>query len=450
MAVRSLAGGPPLGQTEDRSGAGVMAGLVLGLTAIPLAVLAVYRPATALVLLVAVAVFVACIVRVELALLLLVAAAPLEDAFRISGSDQLTITKLAGALCFTSFAIYALTSRRKLLFDTSHALVLLILALAILSTLQAEEISPALTTTLRYASFIALYIVVSQFVGDQAFQRRLAWVLSVAATLAGVIALNDFLSGAKRIATLPYGDPNDLAYMLATTLPLTFWLLRERWTLRLLVLPMIGLISAAVLLSFSRGALVGLGAAVLWQIAAERRSIPVLAAGAAVVLVVTLALVRTNPAQVEEGLQYKQRVAAYNVETRLDAWRAAIDLAEMHPLLGIGPGNFQFAYPEVADRPPGTQSVGVVHNAYLDVAAELGVLGMVVFVIYLVVVFGRATLARRRGNGLPGYAAAVRTALVVAIVAGLFLSEQYYAPFWLLGGLATALWREDRPSGSRS
>jgi hypothetical protein len=26
----------------------------------------------------------------------------------------------------------------------------------------------------------------------------------------------------------------------------------------------------------------------------------------------------------------------------------------------------------------------------------------------------------------------------------LFLSEQYYAPFWLFGGLATALWREGK------
>ena len=43
----------------------------------------------------------------------------------------------------------------------------------------------------------------------------------------------------------------------------------------------------------------------------------------------------------------------------------------------------------------------------------------------------RANLARMK-----------RTALVVACVSAVFLSEQYYAPFWLLGALATALWRE--------
>ena len=111
-------------------------------------------------------------------------------------------------------------------------------------------------------------------------------------------------------------------------------------------------------------------------------------------------------------------------------------------MLGVGPGNFRFHYLEETGRPPGTGNIGVVHNAYLDVAAELGMAAMVVFLLYLGTVFLRAGIARRRGNGPPGYASAVRTALVVACVSAVFLSEQYYAPFWLLGALATALWRE--------
>jgi hypothetical protein len=41
----------------------------------------------------------------------------------------------------------------------------------------------------------------------------------------------------------------------------------------------------------------------------------------------------------------------------------------------------------------------------------------------------------------------VAIALVVGAVATLTLSEQYFAPFWLLGGLATALWRERGTAG---
>jgi hypothetical protein len=37
-------------------------------------------------------------------------------------------------------------------------------------------------------------------------------------------------------------------------------------------------------------------------------------------------------------------------------------------------------------------------------------------------------------------AVAVRAALVVALVGAVTLSEQYFAPMWILSGLATALW----------
>jgi len=138
----------------------------------------------------------------------------------------------------------------------------------------------------------------------------------------------------------------------------------------------------------------------------------------------------------------KEKIATTNVETRLDAWKGAINLTTEHPLLGVGPGNFQFHYYEATGRPLGTPLLTVVHNAYLDVAAELGAIGMVLFLLYLIQALARLGVARRRAYGPPGYAITVRTALVVAVVSGMFLSEQYFAPFWLFGGLATALWAE--------
>jgi hypothetical protein len=56
--------------------------------------------------------------------------------------------------------------------------------------------------------------------------------------------------------------------------------------------------------------------------------------------------------------------------------------------------------------------------------------------------------ANRRRAGPPGFAAAVVGALIIAITSSLFLSEQYFAPLWLLGALATALWREGRQDKS--
>lgn len=417
----------------------VGAALVFG--ALVLSVLAVARPGLVLVGLGVVAVLVLAAARVEFAVLLLVATAPLESAFA-PADGSLSVTKLVGALAFASFALNAVVARRRLYLDAGHAVVFGLLAVALLSTVQAEHMPEAVTTTTRYASFVALFLVISQFVGDRRLQTRLAWVLSSSSALAGGLASWNFLSGETLSARLPNGDPNDVAFVLATTLPFTFWLLRERGARRFAAVAMIAVISVSILLTFSRGALVGLAAGLLWTALVERKHLKVVVVGAVAAALVLGIVFQTQQSQVERGLRVKENIASSNVSSRLEAWDAASRLASEHPLLGVGPGNFQFHYLEETGRPAGTPVLRVVHNAYLDIAAELGVIAMVLFLGYLAMMLGRLTTAVRHNLGPPGLASAARTALVVAIFAALTLSEQYYAPFWLLGGLATALWHE--------
>jgi len=303
-----------------------------------------------------------------------------------------------------------------------------------------------MATTTRYASFVALFFVVSQFVGDHGLHRRIAWVLSAAATVAGGVASWYFLSGRTLSARLPYGDPNDVAFILATTLPLTFWLLREPGRRRALVIAMIGVISVSTLLTLSRGALVGLGVAVIWLAVTERRLVKPLLAGALVSALILGAVYHVKQNRIETGLQAKQKVASANVSSRLEAFSAAARLSVEHPLLGVGPGNFQYHFLEATDSPPGAQRLVVVHDAYLDIAAELGPIAMVLFLGYLGVVFWQLSGARRLGLGPPGMATALRISLVVGTFSALTLSEQYFAPFWLIGGLAAALWQEQHLS----
>lgn len=420
-----------------------LAAVVLALPLVGLVVLSTTAsPVETLVALLALVTVVTLLLRVEAALLLLVAAGALEEAFQLSANPQLTMTKVAGAICFASFARYALTSRRPLLLDRSHAVVVGILLVALASTVQAFDTSTALTTTTRYASFVALYVVVSQFVGAHVLQRRVAWVLTLASGAAAAIALESYFSGDTVVATLPYANPSDFAFILATTVPLTFWLLgaSPRW--RLPLLGVVALIAAAIVLSLSRGTIVGLAAGLAWMVLVDRRHVRLVLGGGLLALLVAVLVIRSDPSRFETALLYKQKVADYNVTTRYDAWTAAAELAVEKPLLGVGPGNFRFYYNELTDRPAGTHNLFVAHNAYLDVAAELGLVAMVLFVLYLILIMGRLTVAARRGDGPPGYARALRVSLVIAIVAAAFVSEQYYPPFWLLGGLATAVWAE--------
>jgi O-antigen ligase len=281
---------------------------------------------------------------------------------------------------------------------------------------------------------------------------RVAWVLSLGCTAAALLGLENFAIGATPVAKSLYGDVNDDAYLLATTLPLTFSLLRSGGRIRrLLVCAMLGTISAAVLLSFSRGALVGIGAALVWELVVERRQTRIILGGVGGAAVLTAVLVTANYQHFTTGVVDKSHVAASNVQNRFEFWGAAAILTVEHPLLGVGPGNFQFYADDLTGQPPGAlDAPTVVHDVFLDVACELGLLGVGLFVGYLVISFRRMGEAVDRMLGPPGFASAVRTAFVIAVVAALTLSEQYYAPLWLLGGLATSMWYERRQVGAAS
>lgn len=380
-----------------------------------------------------------CLARPRVALLVLVAAGALESSLPVSTTGTVTPVKVAGALCFGCFALDAVVRRRVLRFDWTHGLLALLLALAMVSTLGARSTGDALTTTVRYASFAGLYFVATQ-AADRKLAVQITWVASAAAALAASLAIRRFVVGDAPLARPLNGDPNDLAFILVTTIPLTFWLLRTKGPARAFVVAMLVASVAGAVLSLSRGALLGLAVGGVWHAVTHRRHVPVLLLGVAVTGAAALLAAGSIGPQVESGLRLKGAVAQENVETRLDAWRAAAELAAEHPIDGVGPGNFGLYYHEATGRPPGTDGLRVVHDAYLDVAAELGVTGLVLFVAFLAATLHRASVAVRRAGEPPGLAAAVRTAMVVAAVAAITLSEQYYPPFWVLGALGTVLW----------
>jgi putative inorganic carbon (HCO3(-)) transporter len=384
-----------------------------------------------------------CVARPELALLLLVATGPLELALPVNPDAQLSTTKLAGLICFSSFALNAILVRRRLIFDRSHALVFLLLGIALLSTAGAADIAVAKSTSLRYASFVGLFFVLSQLGGSRLIPERIAWVLSLGSAATGALGLSRFFSGETLQVSLPHGDPNDIGFALATTLPLTLWLLgRTTGLRRLFVLGLVGLIALSILLTLSRGALVGLGAAGLWMVLVDRRHIRALLATALAVAVAVGLALHFEGNRIQSGLQAKETVAAENIRSRLAAWHAAANFAATEPLLGVGPGNFATRYREIADEPVGQFVVKVVHNAYLDVAAELGVAAMVIFIGYLVLILSRLVALDRQSRGPPHFASALIFSLIIGAFSAITLSEQYFAPFWLIGGLTAAMWHE--------
>ena len=84
----------------------------------------------------------------------------------------------------------------------------------------------------------------------------------------------------------------------------------------------------------------------------------------------------------------------YAVIERLAHWQAALYMAEAAPLFGVGLGNYEVVYDDFRlinwDEP-----LGHAHNLYLNMLAETGLLGLIVYLSFWAVVF-RLTWSLRR------------------------------------------------------
>ena len=119
-------------------------------------------------------------------------------------------------------------------------------------------------------------------------------------------------------------------------------------------------------------------------------------------------------------------------------------LAE-HPLLGVGPGNYKVHYMDPDYRwMPGR---GVVprqlHNMYLEVATETGVVGLICFLGMLYLALRSLNRVRKRAptKELRDLGEALHFAFVGLLIASAFVPNEYNKYVWIFTGLGVALGR---------
>ena len=115
---------------------------------------------------------------------------------------------------------------------------------------------------------------------------------------------------------------------------------------------------------------------------------------------------------------------SFNVGSdRYDAWRVALDDAGDDPLFGDGAGGYQYSY--LRKRVAENQNLHDAHSVEMEVLAELGVVGLGLFVVAIVAATVGVFRSRRLGpvGGRPrGDRARQRQLLVRAHVGGLVLA----------------------------
>ncbi|MHB8879091.1 MAG: O-antigen ligase family protein [Myxococcaceae bacterium] len=307
------------------------------------------------------------------------------------------------------------------------------------------SIDPEASTFLagELAKSIAIYFTMVNLVTTP---RRLAvlcaaLVLSSIVTSVGVLRWyatgQDLVQGFRARWVGQYGDPNRMAMSVGIVVPLAaaFFMRRQSsWFMRLSCLLAAGLAVWAMVLSHSRGGFVGLAAALATWTLLERR-----VAQTVVVAILGISLFALAPRSFWDRTgtvtQFEQDESAMG---RVHAWTVTSRISTDRPMLGVGGGTFFQAWPLYA--PAEARLPHAAHNFFLQVIAELGILGMLLFLVFV----GSGTAAAfeaSRDEEIGYLGRALSASLVGYLVCSLFAGFLGSPHFYVLLGLAACAQR---------
>jgi O-antigen ligase len=368
------------------------------------------------------------------ALPLLLVAVPFGGIARSSSGDNATDLSFGAAellvALLTAAWLARAVRRHELGLHTGWIVVTVfaMVALAGLSIGYADDRASAIKESLKWLELLLALVIVVDLVSDE---RRARWVLGALFVAGGAEAaygaiqfMTDSGPGAFQLqgALRAFGhfdQPNPFAGYLTTILPLAASMALCGANPRLFRVVAAG--SAALLLvgiglSQSRGAWLGgaVAAACLmlaWSRSTRRLLIPCVACGA---LVLALAVAGLLPASILDRLaQAVEYFGVFDVRTvdvtsdnwavveRMAHWQAGWYMFLDHPWLGVGAGNYAEAYPAYYVgmwREP----LGHAHNYYLNMLAELGVVGGTLLLVLLGLCFKQLGGALVRSEPLSG------------------------------------------------
>jgi O-antigen ligase len=376
----------------------------------------------------------------------------------------LSFTKLTGLLLASAWVARVATrpaGAERLLFNAHPILSYILLAFVAWVTIGstwADVPSATLTDASRFLLVAVMYVIVYTAVSTRnaAIRVLAAFIVATAVTAAYGLALRPEESAADLArVTATIGDPNVLAAILVAGFSLAgaaIFALQGKAGLRLAASLAAGLCLGALFLTGSRGGIVCFGAALLvavliagrWR--AKLALIAVLVAGGSLAYFALYA-----PLEIRERLGSATQGELQQQEGRFTLWAVGWRVVQDEPVTGIGAGNFKevsaqyvlepgtvFRTDRVIDNPGG------VHNTYLQLLAETGVIGLALYLAIVLSSLAAGLRAARTFERIGDWrmeimARGTVVATTGVLVANFFIGQESGKVVWLLLALGPAL-----------
>jgi hypothetical protein len=366
----------------------------------------------------------------------------------LSIGTGVTAAKLVGILAFGAWLVHSLSSGRFRIEIPPQGLVAIVLVVwGVVSAGWAIDADLVFDRTQILVQSLALYVMVINLVDSD---RRLQDVLHIIIATSVVLALMTIfrvltgvaVQGRVDIASISALDPNEQAAYLLPSVACLMNLVGRKMRVgrRVLYILAFIIIVLAILATYSRGAMVSLMAMLVCGLLLDRKTWALLPAIPFVGVVSFFLLPPAFIDRFESIFTLPARGAG-----RLDIWLVGTRIIKAHPVLGVGLGNFGEAFSKYLPNTPGVrrafeQGMGP-HNVLVGVFGELGVVGLVLFIIVIGLTIIRAAMDVMRSERaselqVDALVKGIVLGLIGMLVASMFVDLRYRKIFWLFLALA--------------
>jgi O-antigen ligase len=309
------------------------------------------------------------------------------------------------------------------------------------------------TITNIFLKALIIFWLLGSVVDTPGRLKTMAWILTLISIPLSLSAVHTFASGGfggtGRISGYVGGltaNPNDLAVMLNLIFSLTVGLIfcTRRLSLRVILALLAVFDMLAVMATYSRGGFLMLATILLaFGVCLWRRG-----AWLPIVIFLAIAAIAVPATSMMHG-SYINRLSTItsvqsdktgSAEARLQGMEDATTYTMHHPLIGAGIGNSMLALNKMRTQ----DRWHLVHDIYLRYAMELGLPGLILFLLLfyssLKSAWGARKVAKTRPDQQDLYflAEAIGISLVGYIVGGAFQPSAYQFFFYYFAGLAVA------------
>jgi putative inorganic carbon (HCO3(-)) transporter len=253
----------------------------------------------------------------------------------------------------------------------------------VISATQAINTEGAFLAVQTFAKTVLPVLVGVTLLKEEKDCRQMMWTIVLAQAYVCFELNLDYLFKGTNTANVGFGgmDNNFLGLSLVTTIgpAVALAIGGHNWRQRLIAATAAALILHATLLTFSRGAMVGLLAVGVTAVVMMPKRPKYMAA---VLLTVLLAVRLTGP---ELLARYRttfvsEEVRDGSAESRIDLWRDCIKVIQEYPVFGVGPWNWS-----VVASKYGWSEGKSAHSVWMETAAETGLPGVLFLMLFFAI-----------------------------------------------------------------